>query len=142
MIAPDANLLIYAYDQDSPFNVRAMRWLSALLSSAEPVGVPIFAAHGFVRFVTNARLHKRPATFREASSIINSWLDLPQVRILYPGERHWNLFQQLCSEAKLRGADLTDGAIAAIALEHGAVIYTSDRDFARFTGLRWHNPLE
>lgn len=142
MIAPDANLLIYAYDKDSPFNSRATRWLNSVLSSGEPVGIPILSVHGFLRFVTNSRLHKRPASFREASSIVGSWLELPHVRLLYPGERHWHLFQQLCLDARLKAADLTDGAIAAIAIENGAIIHTNDRDFARFRGLRWNNPLE
>lgn len=142
MIAPDANLLIYAYDKDSPFNRRAARWLDSLLSSGEPIGIPLFTVHGFLRFVTNSRLHKRPATFREASSIVESWLALPAVRILYPGERHWGLFQELCTGARVRGADLTDAAIAATAIEYGAIVHTNDRDFARFPGLRWHNPLE
>jgi toxin-antitoxin system PIN domain toxin len=142
MIAPDANLLIYAYDAESPFHASSRRWLDSLLSSPEPVGIPIYCIQGFLRFVTNARIAPKPVTFGQAAEVVNTWLDRPNVRILYPGDRHWLLLQQLASKVRLGGAQITDAAIAAIAIEYGAVVYTNDRDFARFPGLRWANPLE
>jgi toxin-antitoxin system PIN domain toxin len=138
MIAPDANLLIYAYTPKDQFHKASRAWLENILSGIEPVGIPILSIHAFMRVQTHPRVG---VAFRKAAATVDSWLDLPHVRILYPSDRHWLLYQQLCSELQIGGAQLTDAAIAAIAIEHGAVIHTNDRDFARFPGLRWHNPL-
>ncbi len=142
MIAPDVNLLIYSYSPESPFYKASRFWMSEVFSGSEPVGIPLFCVHGFLRFVTNARIAHSPLTFAQASAIVNTWLALPQVRILYPGDRHWELLQRLSEQVRLSGGQITDAAIAAIAIEYGAVVHTNDRDFARFPGLRWVNPLE
>jgi toxin-antitoxin system PIN domain toxin len=142
VIAPDVNLLIYAYTPEFPFHKASRIWMSEVLSGLEPVGIPLFCIHGFLRFVTNATILRKPLTFAEAAAIVNTWLALPQVQILYPGDRHWLLLQTLSKQVRLSGAQITDAAIAAIAIEYGAVVYTNDRDFARFPGLRWVNPLE
>jgi toxin-antitoxin system PIN domain toxin len=142
VIAPDANLLIYAYDPASPFHRESRAWMGGLLSSPEPVGVPLYCVQAFLRFFTNPRIAPNPLTFAQAAEIVNSWLELPHVRILYPGDRHWLLLQQLAQQVRLSGPQITDAAIAAIAIEYGAVVHSNDRDFARFRGLRWTNPLE
>jgi len=142
VIAPDVNLLIYAYNSTSPFYVDSRKWMDGLLSSPEPVGIPVYCIHGFLRFMTNARIAPKPISFAQAAEIVNSWVELPQVQILCPGERHWGILQRLSEQVRLSGAQITDAAIASIAIEYGAVVYTNDRDFARFPGLRWVNPLE
>jgi toxin-antitoxin system PIN domain toxin len=114
--------------------------LETILSGGEPVGLPTISVHAFMRVQTDLRGHS-PVTFAHAAATVDSWLTLPHVRILYPGARHWLLFQQLCSDIRISGTQLTDAAIAAIALEHGGTVHTNDRDFARFSNLRWHNPL-
>jgi uncharacterized protein len=141
MIAPDANLLIYSYNPAAPEHAKSQAWLERLFSETEPVGIPVLSLYGFLRFVTHPRHMVRPASFLEASSIVDSWLALAHVRILYPGDRHWLLMQQLSQQVRLSGPQITDAAIAAIAIEYGAVVHTNDRDFARFPGLRWLNPL-
>ena len=142
MIAPDANLLIYASHPTSKFHIASKAWLEELLSSSETVGLPILSIYAFLRFMTNPGIHPRPATFRQATEIVDSWLALPHVRILHPGDRNWSLLKQLGVETRASGNFITDAAVAAIAMEYGAVIHTNDRDFARFPGLRWHNPLQ
>jgi toxin-antitoxin system PIN domain toxin len=142
MIAPDANLLVYAYEASSPFYSKARIWFERILSANEPVGIPVLCLHAFLRFVTNPRIVESPLALPDAIALTNSWLALPQVRILHPGERHWRILQQLSTEVRLSGAQITDAAIAAIAIEYGATVHTNDRDFARFPGLRWQNPLE
>jgi predicted nucleic acid-binding protein len=92
--------------------------------------------------MTNTGIHPKPPSFRQVTEVIDSWLALPHVRILYPGDRHWGLLQQLGADTRASGNFITDAAIAAIAIEHGATIHTNDRDFARFPGLRWENPLQ
>lgn len=77
----------------------------------------------------------------QAVAVVQQWMDLKLIRLLAPGERHWNLLQQMLIEGQVRGPLTTDAELAALAIEHGGVLYTTDRDFARFPGLRWVNPL-
>ncbi len=142
MIAPDANLLIYAYDAASPFHRASRRWLEGLFSSPEAVGLPILSIHAFLRFSTDPRIVPTPRTFARAAEIVDSWLVVPHVQILYPADRHWLLLQKLAGQVRPSKGLITDAAIAAIAIEYGAVVHTNDRDFARFPGLRWVNPLD
>jgi len=142
MIAPDANLLIYAYNPTAPEHRASRLWLETVLSGDEPVGIAHLCAYTLMRFVTNPKLVRHPVSFHQAIQLIDTWLEQRHVSILYPGARHWTLLSGLAEGSRLRGAQLTDAAIAAIAIEYGAVIHTNDRDFARFPGLRWHNPLQ
>jgi toxin-antitoxin system PIN domain toxin len=142
VIAPDANLLIYANHFTSPSHEASKAWLEELFSGTDLVGLPIFSVTGFLRFMTHPGIHPRPASFRQASEIVESWLAVPNVRIIYPGERHWQIVKQLGLDIRASGNVITDVAIAALAMEYGAVVHTNDRDFARFPGLRWFNPLE
>ena len=141
MIAPDANLLIYCYDPISPFHSEARLWFERIISSAEPIGIPILSVYAFLRYVTHPKRLMRPLRFADAAEIVDLWLSFPNVRVLYPGERHWTYLQQVCNPLRIGGAQITDAAIAALAVEYGATVHTNDRDFARFPGLRWHNPL-
>lgn len=142
MILPDANLLIYAHHPTSSFHPASRTWLETTLSASEPVGLPAPSIYAFLRFMTNAKIHPKPASFKEASEIIDTWLALPHVVVLYPGDRHWHLLKQLGTGTRASGKFITDVSIAAIALEHGGTVHTNDRDFARFPNLRWHNPLQ
>lgn len=139
MIAPDANLLIYAYTPRDLNHHASRAWLEDILSGTEPVGLPILSIQAFMRVQTHPRV---AIPFKQAAATVDSWLALPHVRILYPGDRHWLIYKQLCSLIRIGGTQLTDVAIAAIALEYGAVVHTNDSHFARFTGVRWYNPLQ
>lgn len=141
MILPDANLLIFAHHRTSPFHSAGKRWLEESLSSEETFGIPIFSIYAFIRFFTNASIHPKPTPYSQAVAIVNQWIETPYARIVYPGERHWSLVKQVSKNLRVSGGLLTDAAIAAIAIEYGAVVHTHDRDFARFPGLRWHDPL-
>jgi toxin-antitoxin system PIN domain toxin len=145
VIAPDANLLIYAYSPDSPFRAQSRAWLEHVFSSPEPVGIPILSIYAFLRITTHPKALTGPtpqAAVERAMDTVDSWLTLPHVRILYPGDRHWQILHQLSQSTRLTGNLITDAAIAAIAIEYGATIHSNDRDFTRFPNLRWHNPLE
>jgi uncharacterized protein len=142
MIVPDANLLIYANHPTSPFHTASKAWLEQILSAVEPVGLPILSVYAFLRFFTNQQIHAKPVTFQQAATVIDSWLALPHVRILFPGDRHWEILQRIAGGVRLQGAQTTDAAIAAVALEYGGVVHTNDRDFARFPDVRWFNPLQ
>jgi uncharacterized protein len=141
MIVLDANLLIYAYDSASPHHKAAIRWIGKALSGDELVGLPWQTAAAFLRVLTNAKLPGDRFTSEEAAQILDDLLDQPNVRLLAPGENHWGLFRRMVTEGQARGPLVSDAQLAAITIEYGGVLHTTDRDFARFPGLRWVNPL-
>ena len=141
MIVLDVNLLLYAYDRASSKHKDARIFVKKLFSGDELVGLPWQTIWAFLRIATNSRLPGQRFSMEEAIVIVQGWMDLNQVRILVPGERHWEIFQRMLIEGKVRGPLATDAQLAALTIEHAGVLYTTDRDFARFPGLRWVNPL-
>jgi toxin-antitoxin system PIN domain toxin len=141
MIVLDANLLLYAYDTESVQHRDAKAFLEKIFSAPEPVGVPTQSITAFLRIMTHQSLRIGRLTLQEAVEIVEEWLGLPQVRLLVPGERHWSTFRQMLLDGHASGRLVTDAEIAAITIEFGGVLQTNDRDFSRFPGLRWHNPL-
>ena len=141
MIVLDANLLIYAYDSGSVFHAKARAWAENTFSSTEAVGLPWQAITAFLRIMTNKRLPGARFTIEQASQIVDRWLTQPNVRPLAPGENHWPLLRSMLIEGQASGALTNDAQIAALTIEYGGVLHTADRDFARFPGLRWTNPL-
>jgi toxin-antitoxin system PIN domain toxin len=141
MIVIDANLLLYAYDASSPFHARARSWLEGLLSGADPVGLAWVTILAFLRIATNARVLTTPLDTAEAVQIVSSWLAQPCVVRVDPGDRHWDILSALLASAQARGPLVMDAHLAALAIEQGAVLATSDRDFSRFDGLRTVNPV-
>ncbi|RXK55700.1 type II toxin-antitoxin system VapC family toxin [Oleiharenicola lentus] len=141
MILPDANLLLYAYDSDSPFHKAAAKWWTGLLSGHAPVGLCPVVIFSFLRLATHARVYERPLTVAEATARISSWIERPNVRVLYPGPKHLDVVCSLLTAAGTAGNLVSDAQIAALALEYGAEVHSADTDFARFKGLKWTNPL-
>lgn len=137
----DANLLLYAYNTDSVDHIRAKVWLEGELSSPSIFCLSWQTITAFIRISTNHRAFPRPLSVEEAVKAVSSWLDRPQCRILAETERHWEIFANLLSTEKAVGPLVMDAHLAALAVEHGAVLATTDRDFARFTGLKTINPL-
>lgn len=141
MILLDANVLLYAYDSRAAEHRAARRWLEATFSAAAPVGLCWQTILAFVRIGTNARLVRQTLTPAEAGTIVSQWLAAPAVVLLAPGDRYWGILSALLVSAQVSGPLVTDAALAALALEHGATLATTDRDFARFPGLKTLNPL-
>ncbi len=142
MILIDANLLLYAYDASSGSHRRAHAWLEGVLSGPEPFGLAWATILGFLRISTHPRVFASPLSIAEAVSIVSEWLAHPGVRVLDPGERHWAILSELLPASQARGPLVMDAHLAALAIEHGAVLCTTDQDFTRFRGLRRLNPLE
>jgi hypothetical protein len=141
MILIDANLLLYAYHPKAEQHRASRSWLEAALASRELVRFAWLTLWAFLRISTNPRIFDRPLSTGEAEQIISSWLAQPTAGILEPGERHWEILCRLLREGQASGVLVMDAALAALAMEHGATLNTTDRDFARFPGLRWRNPL-
>ena len=141
MIVVDANLLIYAYDLDSAHHKKSLSWLEELLSGVEAVGLPWQSVSAFLRVITNRRLPGTRVTLEQAVQVVDQWLQQPNVQVLVPADQHWSVLRQMILEGRASGPLVSDAEIAAITIEQGAVLHTTDRDFARFPGLRWKNPL-
>ena len=141
MILVDANLLLHAYNPRSVDHQRSKTWVEEALSGSDPVGFAWPTLWAFLRIATNARVFARPLSAVEAEGIVSSWLDRSVTVVLQPGDRHWHILGELMRDGQVSGPLVTDAVLAAIAIEHGATICTTDRDFARFRGLQWMNPL-
>lgn len=141
MILVDANLLLYAYHPRAEQHERSRTWLEAALSGPDRVGFAWVTLWAFLRIATNPRVFERPLTVSEAEAAVSSWLAQPAAEILDPGERHWDILRGLMRDGQTTGPLVMDAALAAIALEHGATLCTTDRDFSRFPRLKWMNPL-
>lgn len=142
MIILDANILLYAYDSGSEFHLQARSWVEKVFSEGEPLGLPWQTVAAFLRVVTNPKLRGDRFTAEAAAAIVDQWLSQPNVRLLAPGDHHWSLFKAAMVDGQVRGPLITGAQLAALTVEYGGVLHTTDRDFARFPGLRWSNPLQ
>jgi len=141
VIIIDANLLIYAYMETSPLGRKARRWLEGMLNGNDPVRIPWSTIHAFLRITTQPSLFERPYAIDEASAIVAEWLEQPAVAVLEPGERYWPILRRLLGSSQVRGNLVMDAHLASLTIEHGGTLNTTDKDFARFEGLRCINPL-
>jgi uncharacterized protein len=141
VILVDANLLLYAYHPRAEQHEASRAWLEAVLSGPDLVRFAWVTLWAFVRIATNPRVFERPLSTSEAEAAISSWLSQPAAGLLDPGERHWEILCGLVRDGQAAGPLVMDAVLAAIALEHGATVCTTDRDFSRFARLAWMNPL-
>lgn len=141
MILIDANLLVYAHVASMPQHQAAISWLDQKLNGTAIVALPWQSLLSFARLVTNPRLFERPLSVATAWGQIESWLNCPVVRIPNPGERYKEILARLMAISVDRSNLIADAQLAALAIENGLILCSSDRDFARFSELRWENPL-
>lgn len=141
MILVDANLLLHAYNADSPFHQSAKVWLEKVFSGSEVVGLPWIVLLAFLRITTHKKVFPQPLSMIEAEGIVTEWLKKPCVELLNPGKEHWTILRQLLGLYQIRGPLVMDAHLAAMALERGATLCSSDKDFERFDTLQWENPL-
>lgn len=141
MILLDANLLLYAYNASFEQHARARSWLEDTMSAPAPVGLSWATLLAFLRIATNPRAFPEPLAMQEATGLVDEWLAHPTVVVLHPGERHWEILRGLLHASRSRGAEVMDAHLAALAIEHGATLCTTDPGFAVFPGLRTMNPL-
>ena len=141
MILVDANLLVYAHVQGYPEHTRAREWLDSRLSGTARVGLPWSSLLAFVRLVSNPRIFEQPEPVGEAWEQAQAWLDCAAGWIPQPTERHRAVLSSLIARAPMRANLVPDAHLAALAIEHGLLLCSTDGDFARFPDLRWQNPL-
>lgn len=140
MIVVDANLLIYAHDATDLRHPVVGPWFERLMSGADDVGLSLLAILAFIRISTDHRVFEQAPTPAAAIAIVEAWLARPNVRLLEPTRRHWATLTDLAVRGQARGPQLMDAHLAALTIEHGAVLATADRGFARYPGLRTVDP--
>jgi len=137
----DANILLYAVDEESSFHDAARGWLESALNGPRRIGVPWVTVTAFLRIVTNPRALRAPLTAAEAWEIVDAWLDAPSVWVPAPGRGHREILGRLVRDLDLRANLIPDAVLAALCIEHGLEMISADSDFARFTEIAWRNPL-
>jgi toxin-antitoxin system PIN domain toxin len=137
----DANLLLYAVDENSAHNAAAAAWLQETLNGDGRVGLPWQTIGAFLRIVTHPRVSDNPLSGTDAWRYVADWLALPVVWIPPASEMTARVYAKLCAQVEVTGNLVPDAQLAALALEHGVEIASADTDFVRFPGLRWTNPL-
>ena len=141
MILVDANLLIYAHVASFSEHNAARAWLDERIGGAAPVGLPWPSLLAFVRIVSNPRIFARPSSVGTAWRQVESWLSADSVWIPSPTPRHREILAPLLKSAVGRANLVPDAHLAALAIEHGLILCSTDGDFARFEELVWRNPL-
>jgi uncharacterized protein len=141
VILIDGNLLVYAYVSGLPQHKAASAWLDEKLNEAARVGLPWPSLMAFVRLVSNPRIFERPKSVAAAWKQAEDWLDCPPVWVPQPTERHREILGSLLKSQGGRANLVPDAHLAAVAIEHGLILCSTDGDFARFPELRWENPL-
>ena len=142
MKLPDVNLLVSAVDESSPRHEPARAWVEDRLSGTETFALAWVVLLAFIRLTTSSRVFQSPLTTRHALDLVDGWLAQPCATVVHPTSRHAAVLGELLEPLGTAGNLTTDAHLAALAIEHGAELCSTDMDFSRFTGLRWTNPLE
>ena len=137
----DANVLLYARNADDPHHDVARGWIESALNGDTRVGLPWQTLGAFLRIVTNARAFPDPLTPDEAWHQVEEWLDAPRAWVPQPSPEYRRVLGRLLQAHQVQGPLVTDAQLAALAIDHGVALVSSDADFARFTELRWIDPL-
>lgn len=142
MLLADVNVLIYAHREDSSRDhPRYAQWLKQLATGPEPFALSVLSLAALVRIVTNPRIFRTPSTLDEVFAFTGELVRRPGARVVGPGPEHFKIFEDLCRQSQASGKLVADAQHAAVAIEHGCTLVTTDADFARFPGLRWQHPL-
>ncbi len=137
----DANILLYAVDEESALHTPAREWLEGALNGPRRVGLPWQSLTGFMRIVTNPRAVPNPLAPADAWFMVEAWLDAQNTWIPEPGHGYRDILGRLVRDLRLSANLVPDAALAALCIEHGLAIASADSDFARFTEVVWINPV-
>ena len=141
MVLPDVNVLVYAFRSDTTDHAGHRAFVAGLLEGDEAFGLSSLVLSGFLRIVTHPRIFATPDPLADALAFTETLRASEQSVSVEPGPRHWDIFERLCREGNARGNLVPDAYMAALAIESGCEWVTTDRDYARFPGLRWRHPF-
>jgi hypothetical protein len=137
----DVNVLVNAYREDADHHQPCRSAIDEAVAGPAAFGLTPIVLSGFLRVVTHRRVFRTPTPLVDAIEFIEALQSMPQAVIINPGPRHWDIFTELCQQARAAGNLIPDAYLAAIALESGCEFVSTDRDFARFSDLSWSDPL-
>jgi len=140
VILPDVNVLVNAFRRDTDEHALCRRWLESVVNGDSRYGMSPQVLSGVIRVATHPRVFSQPSGLDEVIRFCELLMDEPHCVLIGPGQQHWSIFSRLCKEADARGNLASDAWFAALAIESGCEWITLDRDYARFTGLRWRLP--
>ncbi len=138
----DANVLLYAHNADDPHHDRARAWLVEALNGPTRLGFPWQTVTAFLRIATNPRAFPEPLEPEAAWAQVTDWLAAPRAWVPQPTLAYPDVLGRLVRSHRIRGPLVTDAALAALAIDHGVAVVSTDADFARFTDVTWINPLD
>lgn len=141
MILPDVNVLIYAFRSDAESHSEYKSWLESIVNGSATYGIAPQVLGSVVRVCTHPRIFAKPSSQSETFAFCRALLEQQNATVVVPGERHWSIFETLCEQSNATGNLAQDAWLAALAIEAGCDWITTDRDYARFPGLRWHPPF-
>ena len=141
MILPDVNVLLYAFRDHVPDHTAYKAWLDTTVESPEPFAIADIVLSGFIRIVTNRRIFDPPDTVHDALEVVSAIRERNNAIVVRPGPRQWEIFEDLLERTGATGNLVPDAYLAALAIETGSELITTDLDFSRFPGLRWRHPL-
>jgi len=141
VILPDVNVLLYAFRAAAPGHAAYRAWLERTVEGDEAFALSESVLSAVVRIATHPRIFSPPSTLTGALEYCAALRAQPTAVLVAPGPRHWDIFARLVVDANAKGNLVPDAYLAALAIEHGCELITTDRDFARFPGLRWRHPL-
>jgi toxin-antitoxin system PIN domain toxin len=136
----DANVLLYAVNEDAANHATARTWLDGALAGGSSVGLAWVPLLAFVRLVTKPGLFPSPLTVTDAVAQVSEWLAQPGAHVVHPTARHATILGDLLEKVGVGGNLVNDAHLAALAVEHRAQVVTFDRDFGRFPGVAWELP--
>lgn len=137
----DVNVLLYVVNEDSEQHAKIRRWWQGALTGDESVGLPWVVLSGFLRIATSSRVYSQPMTVSQALGVVDGWLSADVATAISEKDEHWRVLRNLLNATGTAGNLTTDAHLAALAITHDATLVSCDNDFARFTGVRWENPL-
>ena len=141
MILLDVNVLLYAFRRDAARHAEYAAWLQDVLAGDEPYGIAPQALASVLRISTNPRIFAPATPLPAALDFCRTLLESDYCVVVQPGPRHWSIFTDLCHRSGATGNLVQDAWFAALAIEAGCEWITTDRDYARFPGLRWRAPF-
>jgi len=141
MIIPDINLLIFVHNKDTQWHKPTYTWWESVIHGNELVGISWIVANGFIRIMTHPKVMERPLRTDTACEVVEEWFSFAHIQPLAPGPNHLTIFKRCLRDCGVGGNLVTDAHIAALAMEFNGTVYSNDRDFGRFQGLKWKNPL-
>jgi hypothetical protein len=142
MIAVDTNILVYAHREDSPWHAQAYAAIVDLAESRAQWAIPWPCVHEFLSIVTHPKIYTPPTPLHKATDQIQAWFESPSLMLLQEMEGYWLAFRKIVETGQIVGGQMHDARIAALCILHEVQeLWTADRDFSRFSGLKVRNPL-